>query len=440
MRYREVLTFPIALRRDAAQPLREQIAEQIAAAVDGGTAQRGARVPSTRTLAGLLGVSRGVVDEAYDLLHSRGYVVTRAGSGTYIASGAAPARPLGAGSARPPEPAAGTAWVADFTPGQLCGEAFPIRAWRAAWRHASHHVPEPVSPPPMGMAVLRRAIAEHLAQTRGIVADEHEVVITAGLEAGLRLVLDAIGEPAAVQRPMSPELLRATPGCAALTGGFADLPGRVRVAVVCPEGSRPLGTVMPQEGRREALAWADGGGTLVEVARDALFGPAAAGLTRLQPHRRTVTIGDFGELLTPALKIGYALVPRELAGSLAGLIAGRGEQPPDLTQLAVARLITDGTMARQMHRLRRIYEAKAAVVAAAVGGRPAEAGIRLIGFDDPAVPERLRLNGIKIPNLDTYGIAEKALVLGFGHLPDKALRKGLAHLVSSFGRPTHKEK
>src|SRR5689334_22462040 len=102
MRYREVLTYPIAVRRDATQPLREQIAEQIAAAVDGGTAQRGARVPSTRTLAELLGVSRGVVGEAYDLLHSRGYLVTRPGSGTFISGGSVPAKAIRT-AATPPQ-------------------------------------------------------------------------------------------------------------------------------------------------------------------------------------------------------------------------------------------------------------------------------------------------------------------------------------------------
>src|SRR5688572_20764480 len=138
MRYREVLTYPIAVRRDATQPLREQIAEQIAAAVDGGTAPRGARVPSTRTMAELLGVSRGVVGEAYDLLHARGYLVTRPGSGTFISGGTAPVKAVRSAAAAP-------AWTVDFTPGQLCGEAFPIRAWRAAWRYASHQIPAPTA-------------------------------------------------------------------------------------------------------------------------------------------------------------------------------------------------------------------------------------------------------------------------------------------------------
>lgn len=452
MRYREVLTYPIAVRRDATQPLREQIAEQIAAAVDGGTAQRGSRVPSTRTLAELLGVSRGVVGEAYDLLHSRGYLVTRPGSGTFISAGSVPSKAVRAAGAAPQ-------WTVDFTPGQLCGEAFPIRAWRAAWRYASHQVPAPVAAPSLGMPALRRAIVEHLAQTRGIVAPGHEVVVTAGTAAGLRLVLEALcGGPSggssggssgavAVERPISPDLLRATAAAflpaaiRPLPDDFGDLPHDVRVAVVCPDGNRPLGTVMSEPLRREALSWSRAGGTLVEVARDAIFLPHTAGLPRLQPAPRTVTVGGFGEVLAPSLKLGYALVPRELAGPIAELIADRGEQPPDLTQLAVARLLVDGTMVRQMRRLTRIYAAKWSIVASALPTvRAGEAGTAMLEFSDDTAPDRLRRNGIRLPTLDSYGTPGQTFVLGFGHLPDKALRESLSHLVSSLGCSTQKEK
>jgi GntR family transcriptional regulator / MocR family aminotransferase len=468
MRYREVLTYPIAVRRDATQPLREQIAEQIAAAVDGGAAPRGARVPSTRTMAELLGVSRGVVGEAYDLLHARGYLVTRPGSGTFISGGTAPPQAVRAGRSAG---ACAPQWTVDFTPGQLCGEAFPIRAWRAAWRYASHQVPAPTAAPALGLPVLRRAITDHLAQTRGIIAPDHEVVVTAGTAAGLRLVLEALGGPVAMERPVSPDLLRAAPEAAVLPDAFADLPDGVRVAVACPDGNRPLGTVMPEARRKEALAWSMAGGWLVEVARDAIFLPHIAGLPRLQPSPRVVTVGGFGEVLAPSLKLGYALVPRELAGAVADLVADRAEQPPDLTQLAVARLLADGTMVRQMRRLTRLYEAKRGIVAAILQTRasdpqaPAicrandavngprhvdcqansgilvgEAGTALLGFGDPAAPEILHRNGIRMPTLDAYGKPDQTFVLGFGHLPDKALRESLSHLVSSLGRSTQKEK
>jgi GntR family transcriptional regulator/MocR family aminotransferase len=426
MRYREVLTFPIALRRETTQSLRDQITEQIAAAVDAGTAQQGARVPSTRTLAELLGVSRGVVGDAYDLLHSKGYLVTRPGSGTFIRL--ASIQPIRSGATVDGTPQ----WVVDFSPHQLCGEAFPIRAWRAAWRYASHQVPAPVAPPALGMPVLRRAIIEHLAQTRGIVAPDHDLVVTPGTAAGLRLVLEALGEPVAVEGPMSPDLLRAAGAHVPLPASFLDVPSGIGAAVVCPDGNRPLGTVMTARQRVCAVEWSRSGGALIEVARDAVFQQAAWGLPRLlQPGTRTVIVGGFCEVLTPTLKLGYALVPKDLAHPIGALITDRGDQPPDLTQLVVAQLLTEGTMVRQMHRLTHLYAAKRAIVAEVLAHESAEEGTALVRFPDAAAPERLRQRGIKLPTLDSYGSAEPALVIGFGHLPDKALRKALDHLVSS---------
>ncbi|GIH01949.1 GntR family transcriptional regulator [Rhizocola hellebori] len=420
MRYREILTFPIALRREAAQPLHEQIADQIAAAVETGTARRGARIPSTRTLADLLGVSRGVVDEAYDILHSRGYLTVRPGSGTFV-------RPEEPVASRPRGAVSGTRrWIFDFRPGQLCGEAFPIRAWRAAWRHASYEVPAAADPPALGMPELRRAIADHLAQTRGIVAAEHEVVITSGTVAGLRLVLEAMaGHRVAMERPMPPALLRLA------TDPLNGFPSDVPIAVVCPDGNRPLGMVMSAQRRAEALAWARCGGTLISLNRDAVFRPEVAGLPRLlEPGAQTVLVGGFGEVLTPTLKLGYAVVPKDLAARIGQLVHERGLQPPDLTQLAVARLLNDGTMVRQMHRLTHLYASKRALLPAARFA-PAEAGTVLMRHPDAeAIANRLHDNGIRVETLGCYGVSEPpALVLGFGHLRDKLLRKAIEHLL-----------
>lgn len=122
MRYRAVLTIPIGLRRDGPQPLYEQIAGQIGTAVGDGRLAGGTALPSTRTLAALLGVSRGVVATAYDRLSASGCVQARAGSGSYVAGSPAPTARTVAAS---PE-------LVDLRPGGPAADVFPVRAWRAA--------------------------------------------------------------------------------------------------------------------------------------------------------------------------------------------------------------------------------------------------------------------------------------------------------------------
>src|SRR5262249_42662195 len=75
-------------------PLTSQIAGQLRDALADGRLAPGERLPSTRTLADLLGISRTVVTGAYAQLFAEGWVEGRHGSGTYVADGA-PGRPGG---------------------------------------------------------------------------------------------------------------------------------------------------------------------------------------------------------------------------------------------------------------------------------------------------------------------------------------------------------
>lgn len=84
MRYATALTFPVTVTRSVPQALHDQIAAQVGSAIERGLVPAGARLPSTRTLAALLGVSRGVAVAAYDSLFAMGYLRGRSGSGTYV--------------------------------------------------------------------------------------------------------------------------------------------------------------------------------------------------------------------------------------------------------------------------------------------------------------------------------------------------------------------
>ncbi|MEU2124496.1 winged helix-turn-helix domain-containing protein, partial [Nocardia niwae] len=124
---------PLDLDRELAQPLSVQIADQLRRAATGGPLRGGDRLPSTRALAGRLGVSRTVVAAAYDQLHAEGWISGKRGSGTYLttAPAAAPERT---------ESAPGTDTVPqlfDLAPGAPCTDAIDPAAWRRAWRAAA---------------------------------------------------------------------------------------------------------------------------------------------------------------------------------------------------------------------------------------------------------------------------------------------------------------
>jgi GntR family transcriptional regulator/MocR family aminotransferase len=257
---------------------------------------RRSRLPSTRTLAELLGVSRGVTAAAYDLLFTRGYLASEPGSGTYVAGSPDPMPRRTEPSRLRTEPSlpAGDADTAiDLRPDQLNTEAYPLAAWRAAWREASFRRPPAHPLPPLGVPELRRAVAEHLLTTRGVDLMDKEIVITGGRAHGLRIVLDALGlygSQVAVEEPAPPAVHRAAgdgpdrPASLPVDAEGArveGIPVSCRAAVVSPDAHVPLGHILSAQRRRAVTAWAsDTGGHVVEIACDAVFRPEASRLPR----------------------------------------------------------------------------------------------------------------------------------------------------------------
>src|SRR3954447_8406788 len=99
---------------DRELPLRAQLEAQLRAAIRSGRLAADEKLPSTRSLAGDLGLSRGLVQECYEQLVAEGYLTARVGSATRVSATARgperlerPERPellLGASADPPPGP------------------------------------------------------------------------------------------------------------------------------------------------------------------------------------------------------------------------------------------------------------------------------------------------------------------------------------------------
>ncbi|MDB5817656.1 MAG: aminotransferase class and family protein, partial [Rhizobacter sp.] len=75
-----------ALDSGSDEPLYQQVCQRFKAAILNGSDSRGARVPSIRTLAGELKLSRSTIERAYDLLMGEGFLTSNGHAGTVISS------------------------------------------------------------------------------------------------------------------------------------------------------------------------------------------------------------------------------------------------------------------------------------------------------------------------------------------------------------------
>ncbi len=469
------MDIPLVLDRSAEEALHVQIAGGLRAAVGAGLLAPGTRLPSTRTLASHLGVARGTVLAAFELLDGEGYLEGRTGSGTYVTrtlpSHVGAGAPRGPGSGRPASTARAARRLSsavDLRPGRPDIRGLNTPEWRRAWRAAAMQVPAD-QPDPAGEWVLREQLAEHLRSGRGLRCTADDVLITTGTNDGLASVMyacDLPGRRVGVENPGYPATRHlVTAVGAAAVGVPVDRDG-LRVdrlphgdlapglAVVTPSHQYPLGGRLPVDRRLALLDWAVRHDAL--VAEDDYDGefrydlPPLPSLATLDTTGRVVHIGTFSKTLTPSLRLGYLVVPAWLRPSVLRVRAALASPASGLAQLAVAAFLHSGGFRRHLARSRREYRRRRIRLTELIEPyRPAlnlhglDAGLHAVlelpaGTDAAAVTDAAARDGVLVAPLGEYTVSPRpdlppAIVLGYGDATDDDLTRAIdtiaAHLA-----------
>jgi GntR family transcriptional regulator/MocR family aminotransferase len=412
------------------------------------------RLPSTRALSAQLGVSRGVVVDAYQQLVAEGYLTARHGAGTTVAATEPPAG--AAGRARPAPRSSVRHDLSPFVP-EL--SAFPRGAWRAALGRTLRSAPDAALGLPDGAGVpeLRAALAGYLARSRGVRASAEEIVVTTGLRQGLSLLwallaargADTVGAERPGWRGVTETAADAGMGVVALpvdADGLvtAELDGHdgLDAVVVAPAHQYPTGAVLSPARRNELVAWARRSGALVvEDDYDAEYRydrDPIGSLQGLAPGD-VVYGGSASKSLAPGVRLGWLVLPRGLAAPIAALQLLRGGMPSSLMQLALADLIERGELDRHLRRQRRAYrrrrdallaELRRALPQAQVRG--AAAGLFVVvhlpqDVDEGAVLAAADAVGLSLEGL---GAATPAIVVGYANLPDASIASAVTALAA----------
>ena len=440
--------------RDRAEPYYSQIYAGFRAAILEGRLRPGQRIPSSRALAQELGISRLPVLNALEQLVHEGFIVGRAGAGSFV-SASIPGpdrrrlrRPRSAPVPDGLDGAAPRGLSGAFRVSLPALDQFPQRAWaRLVARHARQMPPELMAyGEPAGYLPLRRAIADYLRTAAAVRCEPGQVLIVAGSQMALQLcarVLLGPGDEVFVEEPGYPGARKAL----AATGAalrpvkvdaeglvVRDLPARASVVYVTPSHQYPLGMSMSASRRLELLAWAQRQqGWILEDDYDGEYRFASRPLGALQGMDRTgrvLYVGTFSKVLFPALRIGFLVVPGSLAAAFRQQRDALDLFSPTLYQVALAEFLAAGHFSRHLRRMRAIYQQRRDALVDALQRIPAapltianaDAGMHLTawlpsGADDREVVRRAQARGISAIALSTCyaGRASRpGLVLGFG--------------------------
>jgi GntR family transcriptional regulator/MocR family aminotransferase len=457
-------------------PLHQQLFLNLRDAILEGRLKPGTRLPSSRSLAVDLSISRNTVLTAYDQLTAEGYLVSRVGAGSYISdqlpedllerksSGHAGrtqhrdiylskmALPFKGRSVR--ENYRGL----PFSPGLPALDEFPFEDWaRLLARHWRRPKREFLVGNPIGGAkVLREAIASHLGQTRAVRCHADQVIILSGSQQALHLVVRAFAEPGDaiwMEEPGYPGIrdsiiaAGATPVPVPVDEeGFSldkarSLAPEARLACISPSHQYPLGQTMSLPRRLELLEWAKSEGRFIlEDDYDSEYrytGRPLSSLQGLDDDNRVIYVGTMSKVMFSGLRIGYMVVPEDLMDVFLALRRNIDSHSPSVPEAALADFISEGYLAAHIRRMRLLYERRQDFLVNLLRDKlkdyiqvdPQESGMHLVAFLSPDVSDKsveaeANRQGMLVRALSGFyneRTDQNGLILGFAGTSEKEM-------------------
>ncbi|WP_081437215.1 PLP-dependent aminotransferase family protein [Brevibacillus brevis] len=450
-------------------------------AIATGALHHGMKLPSSRELAGLHQISRGSVNQVYDMLVADGYVVSEVGRGTFVTFQVNHELPLekaetplqlsnwGERICRMPlrkQIEEGSPIKVDFRIGRTDYHQFPFQEWNrfmyAEVRNflAKQHEEANVA---QGHLPLREAIAVHLRRTRGIPAKADRIVVCNGSMQVITLLAQLLvnpGDPVIVEEPSFTGIKKAI----ASTGGVPS-PVQVdkfgiqvhdwksRLLFVTPSRHFPTGSILSQDRRRQLLDWASRQGSIiVEDDYDSEFrwgGRPVEPLKALDQEDRVAYVGTFTKTTLPDLRIGYAVLPKCLVEPMIRAKQLFEPHPSNMMeQRALAAFMKSGHYERHIRRMNRVYGKKYALyhqmlqenMGSLFTFLQSDAGLHIYSVWKRTEDEYIRLRtacrqkGVIWEDATTYFMRPpaSAACFGFSHLNEEEMKEGIRLVLEAW--------
>jgi GntR family transcriptional regulator/MocR family aminotransferase len=439
------------LDRGSTVTIHEQLELALREQVRSGRLAPGTRLPSSRALAVELGISRGVVLEAYAQLSAEGYLTASQGAPTRVAL-------LGGGERERPPVAATTLGARaehDFDPGVPDLISFPRGEWVRSLRTAVREAPFGVlgAGDPRGAPELRNALMAYLGRARGAAPEPEHTIVCGGFTQGFAVLCRALRarglERIAVEEPGWPQhrLVAESAGLEPVPIGVDEhglivedlVASGCEVVVVTPAHQFPTGAVLSSERRSALLEWAEDEDALIiedDYDSELRYDRDAVGALQGLVPERIAHIGSVSKRLAPGLRLGWVLAPSWLSGALTyeKALADGGTAAVD--QLALADLLERGELDRHLRRMRLRYRARReALVAALSQWLPdARVGGVAAGLFVPALLGAVDESALAAAGIGVHPFGSTWFALGFANMSERAIADGVRAIALTRSR------
>lgn len=471
---------------DHEQPIYRQVYLRLRDAILSGALQPGQRLASSRALASQFGIARNTVLQAYVQLEVEGYLQVRSGSGHFVSqlrppTPAKPARASVFGASASPDAVAVVHNTFDFVPDSLRHSIppvpfrvnqpdlnlFPIKTWARLQSRTLRDARDAAQISSLlgegdaqGDLSLRRAIADHVSIARGSHCSADSVLITAGAQHAMDLLMRVLTQPGdavGLEDPCFPGAYSAAraANCQIVPmpvdeqGAMLPADTAPRALLLCPSKQFPLGITMSLPRRLALIDWAlRNGAWIIEDDYDSEYrfdGKPIPSMQGLDGGRNVIYVGTFSKVLFPSLRIGFIVCPQPLIEPLTAARAISGRHGSTLEQRVLARFINDGHLARHVRRMRAVYRERQEVLLAACQHKladrlvveRAQSGLQTmawlrLGADDQRVAAQAQQVGIALAALSRFCLHTRrapGLVMGFGGFDADMIHSAVSKLA-----------
>ncbi len=446
-------------------PLYLQLYEYYKGVIVEGELKSGDKLPSKRYLSDSLGLSVNTVTKSYYLLEEEGFIRAVERKGYFVEE---------LSNIQVGQPALETKFykekkpkeeiIYDFSSNAIAWDQFPFYTFSKLYRQIFDKHTENIlmSSEPNGKPEFKLAISKYLSQSRGLVVNPNNIVISSGIEYLFQILfyIFSIDNVFGVENPgydVLPPMIK--------SGGFGVVPievgveginidelykSKANILSITPSHQFPTGTIMPISNRLKILNWANQSSNnyVIEDDYDSEFryvGKPIDPLKSLDTEDKVIYMGSFSKSVAPSLRISYMILPESLMEILSKDAPFFICSVPVVEQMLMAEFLNNGHFERHLNKMRRIYKRNREIAIKLLENESkilnisgADAGIHIVvEFDtdksDIQLKEEFLKNGISISPLSEYysgGIpSQSKFILGFGGMSKDKLAMGINKII-----------
>lgn len=333
----------------------------------------GGKLPSIRKISQEYAISKNTVESAYAQLYAEGYIESRPKSGYYVAD--ADFYPLQTKPAPQNMPQSSVAYRYNFYPVRLSQKLFPLKLYKRLFNRAvDESLDMGAYTDPQGEEGLRHEIARYLRELRGVRCTASDVIVTGAFIDAMGMIADilrsthghfAIEHPGyhIARKVFAHHGFDITPVDVDENGLIIDelIASDARVVYITPSHQYPTGAAMPIANRLRLLKWAQKNDTyIIEDDYDSELTYRSRPIPSLQgldDAGRVIYIGTFAKALSPALRIGYVVLPHSLVERYKAF-HGTFSRVGLMSQKTLELFMREGHWERHLRRVRNLNRKK----------------------------------------------------------------------------------